>query len=359
MIRIHLKLLKRLSTAGNNELFLGLTETGFKVYLDLKAIVNHIGIFGQSGYGKSTTVKRILDEAFKNSEMPYFVFDWHGEYRDLITLHGGEYFVLGSEIMFNPLQIGIIRDPYEKASFLAEMFSEGLYLTQPQTYMLRRIILNILDEGEPLTISTLLNKVERWHVGFKSSYEKEVKWALLRRLESFRYGMARRIFDLETPDFQLNFLIPSAVSFQPVFENTLRRFVAYTILKMLHAYALSGKLGKRLFFVLEEARNVVPSRSRWDPPSLGEKLISELRKYNVSFIVVSQLPSQISEEVFRSLSTKIFHRIYREEVPTLRGHNLSELNVGEAILDLGYRSVKIRVMPPLHHKIFLEIRDHF
>jgi len=70
--------------------------------------IQHIGIFGRSGSGKTNVAFLIVLNLLKHSK-PFLVFDWKRNYRDLLSLDYGEdilVFTVGRSISpfyFNPL----------------------------------------------------------------------------------------------------------------------------------------------------------------------------------------------------------------------------------------------------------------
>ena len=316
--RIHLKFLRRLNEAA--PMVLGLSIEGGMFRLRLSDVEHHVGVFGLSGYGKTTTVMRILDEGFRKLGLRYVVIDWHGEYRDIVERHGGHHVTLGSEHNINPLQMHPLDDPYEYSFFLAEMFAQALDLTQPQSYLLRYALTELLLSSENLTMSKVVGWLkDRWRPSGTSRFENEIRWALLRRLEHLSKGVAGKILNRPSTVSLRN--LPIALSFEHIFEDEVRRILTFTILRIVYVMALSRMFEDRVVIVLEEAGNVIPRRRMWETARLGERLVSELRKYNVSFVIVAQLPSQISREVARSLSTIILHRQMNiDELKEIFGH---------------------------------------
>src|SRR4030042_1697779 len=58
----------------------------------------HIGIFGSTGTGKTTLAKNILRELIKHN-IPFIVFDWEKNYRDLIKENKEvKIFTIGADI---------------------------------------------------------------------------------------------------------------------------------------------------------------------------------------------------------------------------------------------------------------------
>jgi len=111
---------------------------------------------------------------------------------------------------------------------------------------------------------------------------------------------------------------------------------------------------------VEEARNVAPARRPEEPPSVGERMISELRKFGEAMMFIAQFPSQIASEVLKNSGTKIVHRVaWPEDVAVIGGSmNLSQpqrefltrLEVGEAVVSTSNIPhpvlIQVRATPP-------------
>ena len=72
------------------------------------------------------------------------------------------------------------------------------------------------------------------------------------------------------------------------------------LLKIIYEHRV-GKRGKlEHLIVVEEARNIAPVRREEDPPSVGERMISELRKFGEEIVFVAQFPTQVASEVIKN-----------------------------------------------------------
>ncbi|MFH7859442.1 MAG: hypothetical protein QXR03_00365, partial [Candidatus Aenigmatarchaeota archaeon] len=107
---------------------------------------------------------------------------------------------------------------------------------------------------------------------------------------------------------------------------------------------------------IEEAQNIVPMRKDSEMPSIGERLIFDVRKFGEGIILIAQLPSQISDNITKNVSMRIIHAIKGKNdiAYSLRKNGIYEgekilqsLREGEAIIDsIGKRSVKIVYIEP-------------
>ena len=90
--------------------------------------------------------------------------------------------------------------------------------------------------------------------------------------------------------------------------------------------------------------NISPARRPEDPPTVGERMISELRKFGEAMMFVAQFPTHVAAEVVKNSGTKIVHRLAWPDDVSLIGdslgltqkqrEHLTRLRVGEAVVGL-------------------------
>jgi DNA helicase HerA-like ATPase len=325
--------LRKISNKSDENILLGkISDNGPLFYISKSDLINHIGIFGLSGFGKTTTCMRILKE-LSNKKYKIIIFDWHGEYENFIESINGISIELGKDDYgLNPLMIMINNDIGEHIGFLTDMFTEAFQLSMPQSYMLRKTLLDIISKNgmQSLTISKIIDELSLKKGQYISNYEIEIRTALLRRLEPLNYGIGKKIFDT-TKSLNAEELLNNniSISFKNLSEEGLKKITAFTIMRILYSHAIRHSL-ERTIIVLEEARNIIPQRRYGEPPLLGEKMVSELRKHGVTMIIIAQLPSQISYEITRSLSLIIIHRINAfEEILNATGLQSTSSEIAE------------------------------
>jgi DNA helicase HerA-like ATPase len=325
--------LRKISNKSDENILLGkISDNGPLFYISKSDLINHIGIFGLSGFGKTTTCMRILKE-LSNKKYKIIIFDWHGEYENFIESINGISIELGKDDYgLNPLMIMINNDIGEHIGFLTDMFTEAFQLSMPQSYMLRKTLLDIISKNgmQSLTISKIIDELSLKKGQYISNYEIEIRTALLRRLEPLNYGISKKIFNT-TKSLNAEELLNNniSISFKNLSEEGLKKITAFTIMRILYSHAIRHSL-ERTIIVLEEARNIIPQRRYGEPPLLGEKMVSELRKHGVTMIIITQLPSQISYEITRSLSLIIIHRINAfEEILNATGLQSTSSEIAE------------------------------
>jgi DNA helicase HerA-like ATPase len=124
-----------------------------------------------------------------------------------------------------------------------------------------------------------------------------------------------------------------------------RAIFSDVMLKMIYEEKVKRKGPLDHLTLVEEARNIAPARRQEDPPTVGERMVSELRKFGEAMIFVAQFPTHLAAEVVKNSGTKIVHRLaWPDDVgligdsmglnPKQREH-LTRLKAGEAVVGLG------------------------
>ncbi|MCX8204551.1 MAG: ATP-binding protein [Candidatus Nezhaarchaeota archaeon] len=281
---------------------------------------HHVFVFGMTGSGKTNSVKRIVGSRW--IRRPVLVLDWAGEYGDL-----GFEEVRPEQVSMEGLR------PID----VVDAFSSAYQLTRPQEAFLLRCL-----KGSS-KIKEVAERIEEYPV--KSSSEVEIKEALLRRLEILR---SLNIFEGKVGVKEL--LLTKARLNLSELPYEARRLAVNIILRLVYNVAPEAGGG---ILVIEEAENVIPARRFEAPPSSGEIILNELRKWNFSIIAVAQLPSQVSIDSFRNCEYILIHRVRLTPLETSwlglseeEAHKLARLRTGELLLIQRGRKKWLRV--PTH-----------
>jgi len=303
------------SVASHN-LHLGWTEClGRRISsftLSFEDLTKHVVILGSTGSGKSTTSKRLIEECI-GAGLPVLVFDWHNEYRSFIRAHGGEVYTPGLEdngFTISPLRPFSTNDLAEHIAMTTDIFVDNYALTHPQAFMLREAVREVLiDPTGSHTLSELVEVIESTPP--RSYYDNETKMALLRRLKPLTEGQAGRALGGRA-SMSIPGLLGKTISIElgHFRESEVRRIFTSFVLKMIYDYRVAaGESKLRHVCIIEEAPNIVPCKEPKAPPSIGEKMVSELRKFGEGLVVICQFPSQVSQGILKNSGTRICHRI--------------------------------------------------
>jgi hypothetical protein len=337
--------------SGQDGILLGSVRSAGREYhdfrLQMEDLKRHASILGMTGSGKSTTASLIVRQVAE-AGLPTLVLDWHNEYAKAVTEAGGKVVSPGKDdFAVNPLEVGQGVDPAEHIAMVSDIFSDVYHFTHPQAYMFRNALQKRLSESsadEVPTIAALVNTIEAYPL--RSAYDNETKVALLRRLVPLKEGQAGKALGGSGP-LKLEELLSTVVCVELGHMRDIqsRAIFCDVMLKMIYEEKVKHRGPLDHLTLVEEARNIAPARRPEDPPTVGERMVSELRKFGEAMIFVAQFPSHVAAEVVKNSGTKIVHRLAWPDDVSLIGdsvgldqkqrEHLTRLKVGEAVVSLG------------------------
>ena len=314
--------------------------------LQLEDLRRHVSLMGMTGSGKSTTAGVIVRQVAAMG-LPVMILDWHNEHAELVKSVGGQVLSPGKDdFAINPMDMGPATEPAEHVEMVTDIFSDTYHFTHPQAYMFRNALQRCLSEAadrEVPTLASLVSTIESYPL--RSAYDNETKVALLRRLVPLTQGHVGRAFNSpssHTVDELLDKVL--CVELGNIRETLSRSIFADILMKLVYEMRMARKVRMEHLMMIEEARNIAPVRRDEDPPSVGERMISELRKFGESMLFIAQFPSQVASEVVKNSGVRIIHRVaWAEDLRLVRDSlNLtpdqlayvSNLGVGEAVVSL-------------------------
>ena len=337
--------------SGKEGILLGTVMSGGREYhdfrLQLEDLKRHVCVLGMTGSGKSTTARTIVKQVSELG-LPALILDWHNEYGGMVAALGGRVLAPGrDEFSLNPLEPIPGADPVEHIAMVSDIFSDIYHFTHPQAYMFRNALQKLFSESaseEVSTILTLVKTIEAYPL--RSAYDNETKVALLRRLVPLTQGQPGRALG-GSGAARLDELLSISVCVElgHMRDVQSRGIFADVLLKMIYEEKVKRKGAMDHLTVIEEARNIAPARRIEDSPTVGERMISELRKFGEAMMFVAQFPTQVAAEVLKNTGTKLVHRLAWPDDIALVGDSLSlspkqrehltRLRVGEVVVGLG------------------------
>jgi len=349
--------------AGVDGILLGALRSSGREYHDVRLQLDdlrrHVSVLGMTGSGKSTTAATIVRQAAE-SGLPVLVLDWHNEYGTVVAGCGGKVVAPGKDdFSINPLEVGPASDPVEHLAMVSDIFSDIYHFTHPQAYMFRNALQKRLGETGPDEVPSLAGLVRTIEAyPLRSAYDNETKVALLRRLVPLTQGQPGRALGGRGP-LKVEELLGTVVCVElgHMRDVQSRSVFCDVLLKMVYEEKVRHKGSLDHLTVVEEARNIAPARRAEDPPTVGERMISELRKFGEAMLYVAQFPSHVAAEVVKNSGTKIVHRLAWPDDVGLVGdsmglnkkqrEHLTRLKVGEAVVGLSrlQRPVLVQVRP--------------
>jgi uncharacterized protein len=347
--------------SGSGEILLGAVKSGGREFHDFRLRIDdlkkHVSILGATGSGKSTTTGMIVAQVAGRG-LPTLVLDWHNEYGETVAKLGGNVVCPGKDdFSVNPLEGDPDADPVEHVAMVSDIFSDIYHFTHPQAYMFRNALQKSLTEAssqEIPTISTLVRAIEAYPL--RSAYDNETKVALLRRLVPLTQGHSGKALGPDGPA-KIGELLKTVTCIELGHMRDVQSRAVFSdvILKLVYEEKVKRKDKLNHLTIVEEARNIAPARRPEDPPSVGERMASELRKFGEGMIFVAQFPSHVAAEVIKNSGTKIVHRLGWPDDVSLIGdsmglnqkqrEHLARLQIGEAVIGLE------RIQSPLLVKV--------
>uniref|UniRef100_A0A7J3ZLR3 ATP-binding protein n=1 Tax=Fervidicoccus fontis TaxID=683846 RepID=A0A7J3ZLR3_9CREN len=321
-------------------------QDGRPVGIRVSELYRHVGIFGSTGSGKTTTASIIAVQAAL-SEQSVVVLDWHGEYRDIFAKLKAklkrekvpEVQVLNpvrSKVSINPLDGGI----EETIDVLEDVFS----LTPPQAATLYKVLKESRGVRSLHQLTLLLDS--SYH---ESYWERELRAALVRRLEAINSSEGRILFSDKQSELPLNPRTILIVDLSEIKNYTLKRLYALTLLRVLFQRGQNRGLQKTVL-VLDEAHNLLPKAKE----NFVSRMLAESRKFGIGLILITQSPSSINVEFVKNLNTKIVHSLKTgmdieivEESMALdneKASTLPLLEVGEALFSSPSNPIPIHIV---------------
>ncbi len=330
-----IKAIESISPIGKGELFLIPTDKGISlsegiylgktfdgahvkdVYLSKKDLESHIAIFGSTGSGKSTTAATIAYRA--SSYYDILILDWAGEFSEIINEAN---VISPKDFNIDPFKI---EEFNERVDILIDSLSNGLGLSQPQQYLLMKVI----QEEKPKSINDLIDKIDRY--GEEVRWDREVKRGLLRKVENLRNIVNK--YENKTLDLKngINILKLSDI-------DGLNSRKSYALLFLAMVYLKRKREDKNLLIIIDEVQNYFDVEGG----SLIEQMMAQSRKYGLSLIVSTQSPALIPNSILLNANTKIIHalRSARDKEIIYLSMNLShelnnqldKLDIGEALI---------------------------
>jgi len=298
----------------NGEISIGntqyLNQTSQEFKLNLSELTRHIGIFGSTGTGKTTLAKNILRGLIKRN-IPFIVFDWEKNYRDLIKENSQvKIFTIGTDT--SPFYFNFFKMPkgisyQEHVKNVIEIFNKA-YVGGAGS---DSILLQVFDEAyQDNEIPTTEDAQKILTVEMKGNKlrGREMLWkqSSMRMLQFLNYGGTGRVYNVKE-HYPMEKLMEEFVIFELgglANSNDKRFFIEmFTLLYWLQKEQ-EGIEDENLKHVLvfEEFHNIVENSQKDD---LIQKIFRQIRKYGTSLIIIDQTPSLIPNPIFENLYSKI------------------------------------------------------
>ncbi|QGA67751.1 ATP-binding protein [Sulfolobus sp. E11-6] len=303
-----------------------------KVGIRVKDVTRHIGIFGSTGSGKTNTAI-LLASQLHTRGVKVIILDWHSEYAQFLK---NEFRVYDEEtiVKINPLHL-IDLDVEDTVDIIGDV----LQLTDPQRFLLYTILLK-LKSYRKFSINNLLEVINS--IEDTSYWMRDVKYALLRKIFILFTPTASKLFssidEISLNEFPDYLTTSTIINLGFISNLKLRKLYSLFLIKLLVESYIRYKINQQTLIILDEAQNYFNKEGN----EFIDRLVSEIRKYNVGLCFITQSPSLLSQNVLKNTNIKIIHSIKSDsDKKAIRDtlslderltQSLDKLDIGEAII---------------------------
>jgi len=359
------------------------------VLLDPVHVVNHVGIWGIQGSGKSETASVLMEELTKLG-WAVVLIDLHGEYKDIdqaknggqglkvIKLTPGVDLKLelpcllepnkAKELLIDAAMIADERNPLpDQGVALLKVAYDSLIQNPPQSWKGSRCLSNT-DQF----FKDLADRVE--YVGKQRDYYSQTIGAVKRRLDLINdpglWGGVLNIKDVVLSGFVTLIDLSKYVT-RTLIGTTFDvpgRIIFAEFLKRLFESKYKGEISAdRVAVIIDEAGEFFPPEESF-LSSLGIGFIRQVRKFGIGMIIIAQSPGYIHPDIVKQIKTHIMFRTAGKDLDELRKHVGAEPEVFEDLKALNdmvayvygqatrNTPIKVRVREPVvRHRKFMEL----
>lgn len=366
--------------------------------IQTQQLTKHVAVFGLTGSGKTNTVHHMLTELWKKNRTPFMVIEpAKAEYRalsgndelsdELLIISAGVNQTSVCPLRLNPFSFNPGKDcdanrihVLTHIDRLKSTFNAVFPMYGPMPYILEEAILQVYQErGWDLgrsqniytdiysndfsdyipTLNDLCLKVDSIvrSKGYFQEQQMNIQAALKARLQSLMVGAKGSMFNCSRSisDDEL-WNRPVVVELENMGDDDEKAFLMGLLISRLYEYRKATYSDAQLkhVLVIEEAHRLlsnVPESSSGGMESANVRgkavsafidMLSEVRSYGQSVVVVDQLPSRVSPNIVKGTGSKIVHRLLakddRESVGFTMGLTpeqvdyLSLLHTGECVV---------------------------
>jgi hypothetical protein len=316
-------------------------QKDIEVNVEGNPILNrHLAILAMTGAGKSNTVAVLMDQLLRYN-VPIFVFDMHGEYRDA-DFPNGDVNVIQPKINPTYMSIHEIRrlvnipnNAYIQERHFRQAFNKAISEIEggtESTYKLLDAMYDILfvksqEEGSDKQIVDVMNKIDDAKDKYNNLFDNN-KGNIL---TSIKRGHVN-VLDLSQTDESV-----AEVLVSHILRNALKR-------RKNFFHGTSKKtLDHPVFFVIEEAHILAPNKRDSQSKHWIQRIAREGRKFGLGLCLVSQSPKTVDHDALSQMNNMIILRLVEpedqrhvqsasESLSKDLINQLPSLNVGEAIV---------------------------
>lgn len=322
-------------------------------------LIQHVGIFGRSGAGKTNTVLCLL-RGLLDKGVPFLIFDWKRNYRDLLAVPWvpeGRVVVLTAGRDLAPLRLNPLRpppgtDPRTWLKKLIEIIAHAYFLGEGVMYLLQEAIDAAYREAGVYTGSGRYPTFHDVHARLRARKVtgREANWmaSTLRTLGALTFGPMAETACAAEPADVTELLGRNVILELDALTDSDKVLVVESLLLYIHHLRLAQPERERLKHVIlvEEAHHVF-LRSKQELAGgepVTDIILREIRELGEAVVLVDQHPSQIAITALGNTYCTIAMNLkHRSDVNTVadscllepdQKEHLGRLAVGQAVVKL-------------------------
>lgn len=267
--------------------------------------IQHVGVFGRSGSGKTNVGFLILKELVSQVK-PFLVFDWKRNYRDLLLrpeFAELKVYTVGRDLApfrFNPLMPPPGTEPEVFLKKLIEIMMHVYWLGDGVAYLLQTAIDAVYRQadvykGRPDAFPTLF-EVRDWLRAYKTK-GRESQWmdSTRRVIETLCFGQVGKVVNTDSNAGFEKLLSGQVVLELDSLSNADKTFLIESLLLWLHQMRMSEPERETFkhAIVIEEAHHVLLKRKE-SKETVMDVILREIRELGEAIIFLDQHPSLVS-----------------------------------------------------------------
>ncbi|MGD2091533.1 MAG: DUF87 domain-containing protein [Candidatus Aminicenantes bacterium] len=324
-----------------------------------KEWIQHVGIFGRSGSGKTNTVFVILWNLLIKKK-PFLVFDWKRNYRDILAHKMGKdikVYTIGRDVspfFFNPLIPPNGTDPQTWLKKLIEIMCHAYFLGEGVAFLLQKAIDKTYNDfgvysGIPEKYPTFFDvqkSLESIQVKGRSAQWMD---STIRTLGVLCFGQFSGVLNTEKNSPVEELLKENAIFELDCLTNSDKTFFIEALLLWIHHYRMSE--GQREKFkhaiIIEEAHHILLRKKQEmsGEEAITDIILREIRELGESIILIDQHPSLISMPALGNTHTTICMNLkHKADMKTISESLLLEAEQVDFLgqLEVGIAIVKLQ-----------------
>jgi len=327
--------------------------------LDRGELIQHVGIFGRSGAGKTNTVLCVIRGLLEHG-VPFLIFDWKRNYRDLLAapwVPQGKIAAVTAGRDLAPLHLNPLRPPPGTGprtwlKKIIEIMAHAYFLGEGVMYLLQEAIDACYQKSGVYSGSNEYPTFHDVHAHLRTRkvVGREANWmaSTLRTLGALTFGPMADTVCAQHPTDVAELLTRNVVLELDSLTDTDKVFLVETLLLHIHHLRLTeGEREKLKHVILVEEAHHVFLRSKQELSGgepITDVILREIRELGEAVVLVDQHPSQIAitalGNTYCTIAMNLKHRADVNTVsdacllePEQRDH-LGRLPVGHAVVKI-------------------------